>query len=207
MDLSRSFYGAISEIIRREMNFKLRYVGKVENNTDEKSLGRCLITVPYLGINMPDQGIWAYPSDKNSMLIPGVGDFVEVYFLNGDPNLPVYAGIINSLNNMIPSGFDGNPQTQVIFQSPDDVEKIIWDGVNSLLKIGAANEAFIKGTTAKSQLDKDEQALAQLQTDLTTWIPAPGDGGAALKAILTTGFLTKIMADYSNILSTKIKGE
>jgi len=46
-----------------------------------------------------------------------------------------------------------------------------------------------------------------LQTDFTNWTPVPNDGGAALKTLLTSGFLTKTLASLTNILSEVITGK
>lgn len=74
------------------------------------------------------------------------------------------------------------------------------------VKILAGNSSFIKGETAKAQLDIDKDAMQTLQTAMNAWVPVPNDGGAALKTVLAA-FLALPMADYSNILSTKVKAE
>lgn len=74
------------------------------------------------------------------------------------------------------------------------------------LHIGAANESYVKGDTFKTELDKDVDALSELQSAMSTWTPVPMDGGAALKTAITT-FLGLPMASTSDILSDKIKGE
>ena len=70
----------------------------------------------------------------------------------------------------------------------------------------AASEAFIKGTTAKVEMDKDQAQMAALKAGITAWVPFAGDGGLALQAALAA-FLALPNASYANILSTKIKGE
>jgi len=68
-------------------------------------------------------------------------------------------------------------------------------------------ESYVLGDTLKVELQKNVDALTQLQTDLTAWTPVPNDGGASLKAILSAGFLTKTLASLTNILSQVIKGK
>lgn len=77
------------------------------------------------------------------------------------------------------------------------------------IEIEAANgvtiEKVLLGETTKAELVKDGDAMTELQSAISGWIPVPNDGGAALKTALTT-FFTKAMADYSSILSEKVRG-
>jgi len=70
-------------------------------------------------------------------------------------------------------------------------------------------ESFVLGDTLKTELQKNVDALTQLQADLTAWTPVPNDGGAALKTVLGLpgGFLSKSIASLTNILSQVIKGK
>jgi phage baseplate assembly protein V len=85
-----------------------------------------------------------------------------------------------------------------------DTLKISGSGLK--IEMLAANEAYVKGDTFKTELDKDIDAMTTLQAGINAWVPVPNDGGAALKTALAT-FLAKPMASSANILSTKIKGE
>lgn len=83
----------------------------------------------------------------------------------------------------------------------------IWISSGNIKMLGAT-ESFVLGDTAKTKLDQILTAITQLQTDITTWVAAPNDGGAALKALTAAGFeLSTLPADLDDILSTKIKGE
>jgi hypothetical protein len=127
----------------------------------------------------------------------------------------VYLTIAREQADMLPAFFDGKDK-KVIFDEKVTGTSIYYDkatkelkailGTDATFKIGAADESFIKGDTAKTEMDLDEDAMTELQSAISGWVPAAGDGGAALKTALAT-FLTKVMADYSNILSTTIKGE
>ena len=68
-------------------------------------------------------------------------------------------------------------------------------------------ESYVLGDAQRTQLQKDIDALTQLQTDFNAWTPVPMDGGAALKTLLASGFLTKTLADLTNTLSQLIKGK
>lgn len=77
--------------------------------------------------------------------------------------------------------------------------------ISQTIKIGSreANEAVLKGTTALTEMNKDVTVMNLLISALKAWIPVPSDGGAALKTSLAPVFNLQ-MADYSNILSTKV---
>lgn len=82
------------------------------------------------------------------------------------------------------------------------------DGQNGIIKLCSENasEHFVLGDTLKRELQKDTDALTDLQTAFKTWAVRPQDGGAALKAA-AAGFIARPMADYSRILSSKVMGE
>ena len=207
MDNSRTFTGLIREIVRTSVKYLRHYIGEVTDNKDEMNKGRVLIQIIELGWDSNDKGVWAVPRDKYSMIVPKVGDWVEVYFINGDPSIPVYLGMATEIKDMIPESYTGDVKESVLFESPDSVQKIIYNEDVNLLSVGEGNEAFVLGDTAKTELQKDVDALTQLQTDFTAWTPVPNDGGLALKTILSSGFLTKAITDLTNILSERIKGE
>jgi len=151
------------------------------------------------------------PRDKNSLLIPKVGDYVEVYFMAGDRDRPVYLGKVNELakeiqGDQLPESFDGQPTTQIIYESPQKKEGIKHDELTDVYSVGAGTEAFVKGTTLQPELQKDITAMTTLQAALTAWVPVPNDGGAALKLALA-GFLALPMGSVTNMNSVKIKGE
>ena len=74
------------------------------------------------------------------------------------------------------------------------------------LSSDSANEAFVLGTTALIELQKHQAMIEELKSAISGWSPVAEDGGAALKAALST-FLSLPTPDYSSILSTKIFGE
>lgn len=78
--------------------------------------------------------------------------------------------------------------------------------IGPALDLLAANESFVKGDTAKTELDKESANMTALKAAISGWTPVANDGGAALKTALAA-FLALTTENYSNILSTKIKGE
>lgn len=207
MDNSRTFTGLIKEIVRSAVKYIRHYIGEVADNEDPLKLGRVLIIIQELRWDTKDKGSWAFPRDKHSMSVPKIGDWVEMYFINGDPNLPVYLGIANEIKDMIPENYTGNVKEHILFESPDNVQKIVYNEDDNLLSIGEGEESFVLGDTLKTELQNNVDALIALQLDFGTWTPVPNDGGLALKTILSAGFLTETIASLTNILSERIKGE
>lgn len=206
MDKEYSIYGLIQDIIIRETRFLKHYIGEVKNNIDPLAMGRILVTIDELGWSTPDIGAWCYPRDKNSLTTPAIGDWVEVYFIDGDVDRPVYLGVANEIAEMTPKTFDGMPTTHVLFEDPvADANNIKFDGVTGELSFLSGTESMVLGDTLKTELQKNVDALIQLQTDFNGWTPVPNDGGAALKTILSSGFLTKVIGSLVNILSIVMK--
>lgn len=206
----------IEKIIKDVTRFYIPRIGYVSKIIDSLGKGRILVLIETLGWNTDEKGAWCFPKSK-SIVTPNVGDYVIVEFVDGDRDLPVYSGIANQMKNMLPESYESE-NTQVLFENrekdfsilyKENEKKYLIDGgqSDSTVEIGAADESYIKGDTAKTELQKNIDALTQLQTDFTSWTPVPNDGGAALKAIISAGFGLSALASLANILSEKIKGE
>lgn len=63
---------------------------------------------------------------------------------------------------------------------------------------------IVKAKELKIQVDKNSEAIKELQQIFQSWTPSPNDGGAALKALVNT-FNSKPTADLTNIENEKIK--
>jgi hypothetical protein len=72
--------------------------GVVVDNADPKKIGRCVIRIP--GITSDDGGPWAFPigmlgagsNRRGQFAVPPIGADVAVWFEQGDPDSPFYAG-------------------------------------------------------------------------------------------------------------------
>lgn len=129
MDLTRTSRGAIEQIVREETRYLRHYFGTVLRNDDELGRGRVLVSVPELGWNTEDQGAWCFPRQIHALSVPAVDEIVEVYFMAGDVNRPVYLGLpADFAGNLPPSYVD--PTTHVIFEDPEESTLIRWDGSN-----------------------------------------------------------------------------
>jgi hypothetical protein len=114
----------------------------------------------------------------------------------------VYTGLADCTGDSLVSP---DTQSQLIFQLADLFVYI--DASNKIYFTSkTADENFVKGKTAKEQLDKCQDLWETLKTAFQNWTPVPYDGGAALKTQLAT-FLTKTTPNYSQILSQKIYGK
>jgi hypothetical protein len=84
------------------------------------------------------------PRDLHSMRVPRVGEYVEVYFMLGDENRPVYRGQFHEIAGGTPPAYDG-PQKVVLYQDPDEELTLMWDresGEVTLLTVDG-NEVII----------------------------------------------------------------
>ena len=197
----------ITKIIRDTTRYHVPRIGQVSSTEDESEKGRILVKIPSFGWDTDETATWCYPKDKKSLLTPRVDDYVLVEFINGNSSMPIYSGMANQMKDMLPSAYDGSANTQILFENNLKDFSIRYDEENELLNIGEAGESYVKGDTLKPELQKIIDALAQLQTDFTAWVPVPMDGGLVLKTILTGGFLIKLLGSLTDMLSERIKGE
>jgi len=207
MMIDDDLYGELTKIIQRETIYLRHYMGEVVDTNDKLKKGRVKATIPELGFISKDLSIWCNPRQGHSLSVPKVGAWVEIYFLNGDSTMPVYLHLASNVKDNTPKGYTGDTKKHVLFEDPVSEDGIIlYDNNGNKITFLKGEESFVLGDTAKTELDKDLDAMTELQNAINSWSPAPNDGGAALKAALTA-FLLKPMANYSSILSEKIKGK
>jgi len=192
--MDKDLLALIRKIIAQETIWLRHYIGEVKNTLDPEQLGRVNVTVPMLGFDTEDSGFWCYPRDKNALLTPKAGDWVEVYFLNGDRDRPVYLGKANEIAGMLPKNYDKIATTQILFEDPDNKIMLRYDGKLNELRIGKKDfrETARKEDAVASTGTEDPTYwpwLSGFIAVFNAWIVAPGDGGGALKLALTA-FLT-----------------
>ena len=178
----RDLITLIRRIIVKETMYQRIYKGRVSDLNDPLGKARVLVTVFDIGFTTPDKGFWCSPSDKNSVSTLKLQDWTNVFFEAGDRNRPKCFGQATGMKDQLPSAYDGNPDTHVLFEEPSGKQKIVYDAQGDVLKIGKGNEAILKGNDFISTI--------------ATWVPVPADGGASLKLVLTAA-----------LLSTKVKVE
>ena len=130
---NQDLYGIIKQIILEETLFLRHYIGQVYSVSDTLRKGRVQVTLKELGWETPDMAIWAWPRQGNGVSIPAVNAWVEVYFIGGDPHRPVYLFPVSEMQNQVPSKFDGQAGTHVLFQDPNKAENYIkFDAAQNL---------------------------------------------------------------------------
>lgn len=202
-DKTDSVYGMIVEIVRQETLYLRHYMGQVLSQTDELNIGMVQVSVPELGWTTSDLAPWCYPRQLHSMSVPEVGEWVEVYFLNGDMNRPVYITNCTELKkddnkNCVPEWYVGDPKLRVIYQSPLSKKGIKLDDTQNILTIDEENIVLIDGSTEPYVLGN------KIVTYLTNQIGLLNTAlGAKLDGSGTPGGLSA----PTDILSTKIKGQ
>lgn len=152
MDLNRDMVGLIAEVVKEETIFLRHYLGMVSNNKDKFRKGRIQVTLPELGFMTPAEGFWCWPRQGDSLSVPEVDSIVEVYFMGGNPDRPVYMSYTSEMENMTPTTFDGEASTRVVFESPKTNEGIKYDDLSkqldimsTMIKMNEGDEPFVLG--------------------------------------------------------------
>jgi len=201
-------YEIIQQMIEEETLYLRHFIGEVAVTNDSLKKGRVKVMIKELGFDTPDLGIWCYPRQSHSMSVPAVKSWVEVYFINGERERPVYLYPATEIIGNILKSYKGDPKEHILFESPENKNhNIKFDSKEKLLTFLNGSESFVLGDTFKTEMQKNIDALTQLQLDFASWAVTPLDGGAALKSTVTAGFLTKPLTSLANILSKMIKGK
>jgi hypothetical protein len=203
MDQERDLLGLIRDVIYQETRWNKHYLAQVFDNNDPISKGRVNITIPELGFDRPDQALWAYPRQGNSMNVPNIGDWVEVYFLSADPNRPVYLHLASEMLLMIPTSYGGVPSSRVIFESPITKDNIVYDDLLKKLTALIIGEILIDGSISIT-LNSSGQILINGTTIVLNSGTEPFVKGNALITYLTS-LVTNINNNYT-LIATAISG-
>lgn len=177
MDREYDLYGIIRDIIIEQTRYLRHYIAKVENNNDPDMKGKVFVTVPALGWDTPDKGQWAIPRHMHGLSIPAMGEYVEVYFINGSVHTMAYMGIPMEVMNMIPKNYTSNFD-HIIFEAPGDQNTTIKYNENTKqldilagkIVVGDTNnttETDINGTAIKFNAGTEAYVLG---TALDTWM-------------------------------------
>lgn len=192
----RDLYNLIRRVIVYETQYLRHYNGKVTDTNDPTGKGRVKVIIFDLGQERDSQGMWCSSRFLNSLLVPKPGDWLDIGFVNGDRDRPVYYGKANDIADQNPENFDGKIRNQVIFESPLNRQNIRYNEKTNLLQIGAGNEEFVLGTQLQSFLSN--LVSVELNTHTHSGVTV-GPG--------VTGPPVIPMTAPSGLLSTKIKGE
>lgn len=149
----------IRNLIIRETRYLRHYTGIVQNVDDPLSSGRVQVMIPALGWSSVSSARWCWPRDRDSMVPAHVDDTVEVYFMDGRPDRPVYLGQAHEVaGNKVDSYL--SPDEPVLYQNPETGDKIVYSEagkslevvvekllrlLTEKLEVGAATEAMVLG--------------------------------------------------------------
>lgn len=208
MDLTRTLYGEIAEIVRVETRFLRHYWAEVVDTEDALSKGRVKVTIPTLGWDTPAKGAWCNPRDRHSMVVPKVGEYVEVYFLEGNENKPVYLGQVAEFEGQTPSKYT-DPETVVLYENPvtgvsvlykesEGVADISFETVNvdsEALNLNGDSKAFV----TYAELDT---ALQSLVSAINSHVHAGVQTGGGATAPPTAPMSLDISASETQTVKT-----
>jgi hypothetical protein len=129
--VTRDILNVMRRVVYDETKFLRHYAGKVLDNEDPDTKGRVKCQVLDLGWGIngaaddSTTGAWCWPRAIHSMDIPKVGEWVEVYFMSGDRNRPVYIGQLAEMTGQLPEGYSQG--LRVLMQDPDTGDSDIYD--------------------------------------------------------------------------------
>lgn len=118
---------AIRQMILEETKYLRLYEAQVVDVDDPEKLGRVKALVPFLGWTTQDVAPWVRPRGMHAIVVPVVGEWVEIAFMQGDQNRAVYRATAMELEGMLPAAFDGEASTVVLFQDPTTGDSITYD--------------------------------------------------------------------------------
>lgn len=159
----------ITKIIKDTTRYNVPRLGKIAKTDDPLKRGRILVHIPSLGWDTDDKGAWCYPKDKNSLVTPKKDMYVLVEFVDGDRDLPIYSGIATQMKNMLPANYDGNKETQIVFESNN--QGVLIKALESAkeLLVQAVTKAVLSGGGLEIELTATGIVLKS--GDATLWKP------------------------------------
>lgn len=167
-------YTIIRQIIHEETKYLRHYIGKVVGIVNNVA-GEVMVTIDALGWDTQDKAVIAYPRQMG-LVMPAIGDYVEVYFINGRASHCVYIGLAQEIE-----GTRVVQQQDVIYESADTKAYVTKQGgIMTLeaqqIKVGAgAIEPTILGEKLKLYLTNFINNIYNVHTHYVA--SAPGNTG------------------------------
>ena len=199
----------LRQVVIRETKFLRHYLGRVLDDQDTLGRGRVKVEVAELGWIGEARGAWVWPRDKASMIPAKVGQWVEVYFMNGKAERGVYLGIAQEHIGNLPAAY-GSPAEPVLFESPVTGDRVVYSEsgeslsvvVGKLIALLAERLEFGSATEAMVLGDQLQAHLEALKTWADTHVhPGVTSGGASTAAPAAAS------PSPSGLLSDKMFGE
>lgn len=204
--IENDIYGEILKIIIDETMYLRHYIGEIVDIKDELNKGRVKVTLPELGLDTPDLGLWCNPRQGSSLIVPKVGQWAEVYFINGNRMNPVYLYPTSEIKDNTLKNYTGDTKEKILFEDSDskannikykqsDKEIIIFDG----------EDYAVKYNELKTIVEELQNDLTTLKNAFSGWVVVPNDGGAALKAATTAWYGTAISGNMDDSKVEKVR--
>jgi hypothetical protein len=177
MDNSRTIRGMIETIVIEQTRYLRHYIGQVVDTGDETNKGMVKVQVAMLGWISPSIAPWCFPRDKRGMIVPKVDDWVEVYFIAGDKNHPVYLGIANEMKDQVTKAYTDTSK-DVIFE--EDNVSLVYDKTGKKVTITNGSQVVTMDETLKKMtLDNNGKkviidsvlGITLSSGDAITWCP------------------------------------
>lgn len=210
MSFIDDLYEEIRLQIIEETLYYRHYIGEVVDNNDSLKKGRVKVTIPELGLDDNGTAIWCFPRQGHSMSVPKKGEWAEIYFINADPEKPVYLYPASEIAENTPKGYTGDVKKHTIFEDPENEKAtIVYDGNGKELQILqdgekivmlAGNESYVLGETFVSWLANFINAEYSAHTHLYN----PGPGAGVQTGVPSAPGTAPTNNDF---LSTDIKGK
>ena len=127
-----------------------------------------------------------------AFIIPAVESIVTVSFYSKNEAYVSKTSVLDGVKLLFEDGL-------TIDANIDGVNLAIADGTTieindtQIIFNGGENNGLVISQNLSDRLNEIESAILQLQTDFTTWVPVPSDGGAALKTLISAGFGIKVI--------------
>ncbi len=160
----------INELIDKRIIYYRHYIGEVVEvrshaiGEAEKQIVQVKATIPELGFYTPDQGLWCFPRQSRSQVVPVVGDYVEVYFMNADAGRAVY---LYPLSEVAGLGFTiRDLQREIIYQDKENTMSVEYNKSTSKLELGNGAEL------GAARMEDETTSTTVEDSTFWTWISA-----------------------------------
>lgn len=132
---------------------------------------------------------------------------VKVETANGEYEIPnVNAKSILTKSNNIIIGWPKKGSMVLIAQieDSDDFVLLITEEIEEVYLVGN-KYSLVKGEELKKEIEKTNEVLDLIVSAFNSWTVVPNDGGAALKALISSVLTGKTTGQFNNILNDQVK--
>ena len=205
--IENDVYGELIKTIYEETLFLRHFTGEIVDINDELKKGRVKITLPDIGMDTPEKGLWCYPRMSSSLVVPEVGQYAEVWFIKkGDQQIPVYLYPAAEFPDNTPKNYAGNVKEKILYEDPKSKKNNIkYNQESKEITFFDGYDFAVKFNDLKTVVEELQNDVNTLKNVFSNWIVAPSDGGAALKTAATTWYGTSISENIDNAKVEKVR--